>query len=150
MSAVRRNGWLVGLVMVGWGVVLAGCTTPVPTEAEIVGTWVGESPDGWGEPGGTMVFNADGTFIADGVPEGVLDRTRDTTGIDGEGTWTVDDGSFGDSPNYYDPGVQIHYSPVPPATGLSRLVFTKSHGTLHLTYWNNYDLPERYIFEKDE
>ncbi len=147
---VRRRGWWAWLVVVVLGLTVVGCSKPVPTEAEIVGTWVGESPDGWGEPGGTMVFNADGTFTAAGVPEGLLDASKNTSPMSGEGTWTIRDGSGGNSLGSVGPGVRIEYSPSSHATRVSVLVFTKSRGTLSLTVWKDYDLPERYIFVKQD
>lgn len=138
--------WLGCVAAVVLGVVLAGCATPVPTEAEIVGTWVGESPDGWGEPGGTVVFNADGTFSATAVPEAMLERGRESTAMSGVGTWAIYEDSVGST----FPGVRMKYPADPKAGGFSRVVFSKSGGTMILTYWNDYDLPERYVLVKQD
>ncbi len=151
VSMVRRRGWWAWLVVAVLGLSVAGCSKPVPTEAEIVGTWVGESPDGWGEPGGTMVFNADGTFTAHGVPEGLLMvKVDEPTHMEGEGTWSVDDGSLDHAPSYFEPGIEIVYPGEPPSVNHQRLVFANSRGTLTLTYWNDYDLPERYVLVKED
>src|SRR5690554_2385746 len=80
------TAWLAISVLV---LTVVGCSKPVPTESEIVGTWVGESPDGWGEPGGIVVFHADGTFSATAVPEAMLERGREATAMNGDGTWAI-------------------------------------------------------------
>jgi hypothetical protein len=61
-----------GLVaIVALVLLLSGCTllqpAPIPTKAEIVGTWVHKSE------GGTLTFKADGEVTVSGVPEQAID-----------------------------------------------------------------------------
>lgn len=132
---------------------LAGCvggSARVPTEAEIVGEWTCDDESSWGELGGTIEFLDDGTFVARGVPEGVLAGTERTTAVDGTGTWEISDGSFGDTPNYFTPGVSISFAIDATRVHHARLEVDGDDQSFGLRYWVDYDTVEFYRITRDE
>ena len=131
---------------------LGGCSIlapiEVPSESEIIGTWRYDESGTWGEPGGTIVFSADGTFAALDMPEDLRGGTGEAIAVDREGRWAIDDGSVGDTPGYYDPGVIITYAIDDVRNQEVRLQVDGNGDHFRLRHWHDYDIPEYYILVK--
>lgn len=143
--------WLPRVAIVGSvALLVSGCySNALPRESDIIGTWSSVEAGSWAEPGGSITFADDGTFVANDVPEAMLSGSDETTPIDGSGTWEIDDGSFGSKSNYLDAGVLLTYETDPVGSNGFKLSFETSGNSTRLRYWHNIDTGERYLLVRN-